>query len=88
VIGALVAEAGRGLGMNVLVWGRDALFTKARAAGYRVAENKAKFFASSDVLSLRLRFGRETRGIVVPEDLVQISTSRPTSTTCAVGTPK
>src|SRR5258706_8776741 len=33
-IGSLVAEGGRGLGMEVLVWGRDSSLAKAAAAGY------------------------------------------------------
>src|SRR5437660_10829575 len=36
-IGQLVAEGGRGLGMEVLVWGRGSLLAKAAAAGYASA---------------------------------------------------
>ena len=71
-IGTLVAEAGRGLAMNVLVWGREGSLARARAAGYRAAKAKEELFESSDVLSLHLRLGRETRGIVGPNDLASM----------------
>jgi D-3-phosphoglycerate dehydrogenase len=72
MIGELVAQGGQGLGMDVLVWGRESSFAKARAAGYRIAASKAELFAQSDVLSLHLGFGPETRGIVGWEDLARM----------------
>src|SRR6478736_8878774 len=39
-IGQLVAEGGRGLGMDVLVWGRKSSLEKATAAGYASAASK------------------------------------------------
>ena len=71
-IGALVAEAGRGLAMNVLVWGRQGSLERARAAGYRTANSKEELFENSDVLSLHLRLDRETRGIVGAADLARM----------------
>ena len=71
-IGALVAEAGRGLSMNVLVWGREGSLERARSAGFRTAKAKEELFASSDVLSLHLRLDRDTRGIVGPDDLARM----------------
>jgi len=71
-IGALVAEAGRGLGMNVLVWGREGSLERARALGYRSAKAKQELFESSDVLSLHLRLSRETRGIIGLDDLARM----------------
>ena len=71
-IGTLVAEAGRGLGMDVLAWGRDATFAKARAAGYAVAGSQAELFEKADVLSLHVRLTRETRGVVGPADLARM----------------
>lgn len=70
MIGALVAEAGRGLGMEVLVWGRENSLAQARAAGYRLAAGKEELFAQSDVLSLHVRLTPETRGIVGLRDLL------------------
>src|SRR3979490_701152 len=54
-IGALVAEAGRGMGMKILAFGRDKTAEKARAAGYEVAPSKTGLFEHSDVLSLHVR---------------------------------
>src|SRR5882757_7597067 len=71
-IGSLVAEAGRGMGMKILAFGRDKTAEKARAAGYEVAPSKAGLFEHSDVLSLHVRLRADTRGIVGPEDLARM----------------
>jgi D-3-phosphoglycerate dehydrogenase len=71
-IGSLVAQAGRGLGMNVLVFGQDGSRARAAAAGYQMAADKADFFARSDVLSLHVRLSAYTRGIVGPDDLARM----------------
>lgn len=71
-IGSLVAEAGRGLGMKILVWGRDGSRERATALGYMPAESKAGFFAQADVLSLHMRLRPETHGLVGPEDLARM----------------
>ena len=75
-IGSLVAKAGRGLSMDVLVWGRDASLERARAAGFAVANGKDHLLEASDVLSLHVRLNTETRGIVGPADLARM---KPTS---------
>src|SRR6266849_5713034 len=61
-IGALVAAAGHGLGMKVLVWGQQNSLEKATAAGYEAAKSKADLFERSDVLSISVRLRPETRG--------------------------
>jgi D-3-phosphoglycerate dehydrogenase len=71
-IGSLVALAGRGLGMNVLAWGRENTLQKAQAAGYAVAASKVDLFERSDVLSLHARLTPETRGLVGPDDLARM----------------
>jgi D-3-phosphoglycerate dehydrogenase len=71
-IGSLVAQAGRGLGMNVLAFGQEGSRGRAAAAGYEVAASKAEFFARSDVLSLHVRLKADTHGIVGPEDLARM----------------
>jgi D-3-phosphoglycerate dehydrogenase len=71
-IGECVAQAGRGLGMDILIWGRDTSLAKARAAGYAVAASKADLFERSDVLSLHVRLGADTRALVGPEDLARM----------------
>ncbi|MGG5811927.1 D-2-hydroxyacid dehydrogenase family protein [Falsiroseomonas sp. CW058] len=71
-IGAMVAEAGRGLGMRVLAWGREGSRERAAAAGFEATADKDRFFAESDVLSLHLRLGPATRGIVGADDLARM----------------
>jgi D-3-phosphoglycerate dehydrogenase len=71
-IGQLVAEAGCGLGMDILSFGQTASAEKAQAAGYRVALDKAELFERSDVLSLHVRLRPETAGIVTAEDLARM----------------
>ena len=68
-IGQLVAEGGRGLGMEVLVWGQKGSLEKAAAAGYACATGKHDLFVRSDVLSLHVRLTRDTCGIVTAADL-------------------
>jgi D-3-phosphoglycerate dehydrogenase len=68
-IGQLVAEGGRGLGMEILVWGQASSLEKAAVAGYACASSKRALFEHSDVLSLHVRLTRETRGIVGAADL-------------------
>lgn len=74
-IGECVAQAGKGLGMEVVVWGRESSLTKARALDYRVATSKSELFERSDVLSLHVRLTQETRGIVGAEDLARMKPS-------------
>ena len=71
-IGQLVAEGGRGLGMDVLVWGQKSSLEKAAAAGYQVAASKAELFERSDVLTVLVRLRKETRGIVGADDLARM----------------
>ncbi len=71
-IGQLVAEGGRGLGMNILVWGQQDSLTKAAGAGYTAAASKEDLFDRSDVLSLHVRLTPYTRGIVGADDLARM----------------
>jgi D-3-phosphoglycerate dehydrogenase len=68
-IGSVVAGYGRAFGMRVQVWAREAARARAVADGYAVAEGKADFFETSDVISLHMRLVDATRGIVTAEDL-------------------
>jgi D-3-phosphoglycerate dehydrogenase / 2-oxoglutarate reductase len=68
-IGQLVAEGGRGLGMNVLVWGQKSSLENAAAAGYTAAASKDELFERADVLSLHVRLTRDTKGIVGADEL-------------------
>jgi D-3-phosphoglycerate dehydrogenase len=71
-IGSLVALAGAGLGMKVLVWGQARSAKRAAELGYAVADSKAALFEQSDVLSLHVRLRSDTAGIVGPEDLARM----------------
>jgi D-3-phosphoglycerate dehydrogenase len=71
-IGTLVAAAGAGLGMRVLVFGRENSVAKAREAGYAVAASKSDLFEQSDVLTLQIRLTAETRGSITREDLARM----------------
>jgi len=71
-IGSLVAEGGKGLGMDVLVWGQKNSLEKAAAAGYQPASSKADLFERSDMLSISVRLRPETRDIVGSDDLARM----------------
>lgn len=71
-IGSLVAQAGAGLGMKVLVWGQAHSAKRAVELGYGVADGKAALFERADVLSLHVRLRTDTTGIVGPEDLARM----------------
>ena len=71
-IGKLVAGYGKAFGMQVLVWGSEAARHRAIGDGLMVAESRAHFFATADVLSLHLRLNEQTRGIVTLQDLSQM----------------
>src|SRR6476659_10871034 len=71
-IGELVAQGGRGLGMDIVVWGQENSLKQAAAKGYASAASKSELFERSDVLSLHVRLTRETRGIVGANDLARM----------------
>lgn len=71
-IGSIVAAAGAGMGMQVLVWGQERSAARARELGYLAAASKAELFERSDVLSLHVRLRADTRGIVGPDDLARM----------------
>jgi len=71
-IGRLVAGYGRAFGMEVLVWGREGSRTRAAADGIALAPSREALFERADVLSLHLRLGPETRGIVTAADLARM----------------
>ena len=74
-IGSLVAAAGAGLGMKVLVFGRAGSLEKAKSEGYATAADKAQLFQEADVLTLQIRLTPETRGSVAREDLGRMKPS-------------
>src|SRR2546429_4330526 len=60
-IGELVAQAGHGLGMEILGWGQQSSLERAAAAGYARAQNKRELFEHSDGLSPHVRPTREAQ---------------------------
>jgi D-3-phosphoglycerate dehydrogenase len=71
-IGGAVATVGVAMGMNILVWAREASREKAMADGYAVAPSKEAFFTECDVLTLHMRLVDATRGIVKRADLARM----------------
>ncbi|MCB1547419.1 MAG: D-2-hydroxyacid dehydrogenase family protein, partial [Hyphomicrobiaceae bacterium] len=71
-IAKAVAGYGKAFGMRVQVWAREASRERARADGLEVAESKAAFFETSDVISLHMRLVDATRHIVTAEDLARM----------------
>jgi D-3-phosphoglycerate dehydrogenase len=71
-IGKLVAGYGRAFGMQVQIWGSEASRLAAQSDGYQTAESREAFFESSDVVTMHLRLGEATRGVVGAEDLARM----------------
>ena len=68
-IGQLVAGYARAFGMRVMVWGSESARERAELDGYASAASCESFFDECDVLSLHLRLGDATRGVVKIEHL-------------------
>ena len=71
-VGRLVAGYGEAFGMHVTVWGSNEARARAVADGYIPAPSREAFFAASDVLSLHLRLGESTQGVITAEDLAHM----------------
>ncbi len=61
--------------MEVLIWARESSRELARAEGWAVAQSKAQFFETCDVVSLHMRLVEATRHIVTGEDLARMKSS-------------
>ncbi|AOO66572.1 D-2-hydroxyacid dehydrogenase family protein [Sulfurospirillum halorespirans] len=68
-IGQRVAGFGNVFGMKILVWGSEVSRAKAKEHGFKTANSKAEFFATSDVLSLHLKLSDATKRCVTQSDL-------------------
>ena len=71
-IGKVVAGYRHAFGMNVVVWASEASRAKAEADNVAVADDKAAFFATCDIVSLHMRLVDSTRGIVTATDLARM----------------
>ncbi|AOB31962.1 3-phosphoglycerate dehydrogenase [Bordetella sp. H567] len=74
-IGRQVAGYGRAFGMRVWVWGGPDSTRQAREDGIEVAPSREDFFADSDVLTLHLRLGPATQGVIGAGDLAHMKTT-------------
>lgn len=68
-IGSCVAQVGHAFGMKVSCWGQEASKARARELGYDVPASREAFIENADVLTLHLRYKRETHGIITAADL-------------------
>lgn len=64
-----VAAYAKAIGMDVQWWASDAGRARAAADGARVADSRAAFFGTSDIVSVHVRLKPETRGIITAADL-------------------
>jgi phosphoglycerate dehydrogenase-like enzyme len=67
-IGARVARIGAAFGMDVVAWSTNLTADAAQEAGARYLPRK-EFFAAADVLSIHLKLGERTRGLVGAAEL-------------------
>ena len=75
-IAGAVETYAKAIGLNVQYWASDSGRARAMTAGARVAQDRASFFATSDIVSLHVRLKPTTHGIVTADDL---ATMRPRS---------
>ncbi len=71
-IGEQVARYGQAFGMHVRVWGGEQSTGRASAHGFEVAPSREAFFSESDIVTLHIRLGNQSRGIVKKADLLQM----------------
>jgi D-3-phosphoglycerate dehydrogenase len=68
-IAQAVAGYARAIGMNVQWWASDEGRARSMADGQTIANSRADFFATSDVVSLHVRLKPATHGIITANDL-------------------
>jgi D-3-phosphoglycerate dehydrogenase len=68
-LGKAVAKYAKAFEMDVQVWGGEQSCAEAVADGYRKAESREAFFATSDVVCLLVRLYPATRGMFKVSDL-------------------
>ena len=72
-IAQALAGYAEAIGMNVQWWASDAGRARATADGRTVADSRAAFFATSDIVSLHVRLTPATRGLVTADDLAAMA---------------
>jgi len=68
-IAKAVAVYAKAIGLNVQWWGSDDGRARAAGDGEQVADSRAAFFATSDIVSLHVRLNADTRGLITADDL-------------------
>ncbi|MGI3187131.1 D-2-hydroxyacid dehydrogenase family protein [Nioella aestuarii] len=68
-IAQAVASYAKAMGMHVQWWASEVGRARVRADGECLAQDRATFFATSDIVSLHVRLKPETRGIITADDL-------------------
>jgi phosphoglycerate dehydrogenase-like enzyme len=68
LIGSAVAHVGRAFGMDVCAWSENLTAERAAAQGV-TAVGKSELFATSDIVSVHMRLGPRTAGIVGAAEL-------------------
>lgn len=74
-IGKAVAHYARAFGLHVQVWGGDESVAEAIADGFKKAESREAFFATSDIVSLHIRLKPTTKGLITSDDLALMKPS-------------
>lgn len=72
-IAQTVAGSAKAIGMNVQWWGSEDGRARAMADRQKVADSRAAFFATSDIVSLHVRLKPATRGIITAQDLADMA---------------
>lgn len=73
-IGARVARIGAAFGMDVVAWSENLTAEAAAEAGARYAP-RDEFFATADVLTVHLKLGERSRGLVGAAELAAMKTT-------------
>jgi len=68
-IARAVATYASAIGLQVQWWGSEAGRARAATDGGQVAQSRAAFFGTSDIVSVHVRLKPETRGIITADDL-------------------
>ncbi|WP_330307062.1 MULTISPECIES: D-2-hydroxyacid dehydrogenase family protein [unclassified Streptomyces] len=68
-IGGLVAQVGLAFGMEVTAWSQNLTKERADEVGVHLAASKEELLASSDFVSVHLKLGERTRGLIGAAEL-------------------
>ncbi|MGH6900878.1 MAG: D-2-hydroxyacid dehydrogenase family protein [Geminicoccaceae bacterium] len=73
-IGGIVAEIGRAFGMTILAWSQNLTAERAQACGATLVAKEA-LLAGADFVTIHLRLGERTRGLIGAAELAAMRTS-------------